>query len=44
LRNQEGDGFNDVLAALLKALESSTVPVATVVAANDFLKRMEAET
>jgi HEAT repeat protein len=43
LRNQEGDGFNDVLAALLKALESSTVPEATAVAALAFLKRVETE-
>ena len=44
LHNQDGAGFNDALAALLKALELNTVPEATVVAANDFLKRLETKT
>lgn len=44
LHNQEGDDFNDVLGALLKALESNTVPEVTAVTAHDFLKRVEAAT
>ena len=44
LHNQEGAGCTDVLAALMKALESNTVPEATAVAASAFLKCVEAET
>jgi HEAT repeat protein len=42
-RNQKMDGFNDLLAALTSALESSTVPESTTVAAYDILKRMKAK-
>jgi hypothetical protein len=41
LRNQKEDGFNDLLASLSDALESSTLPESTTVAANDLLKRMK---
>jgi HEAT repeat protein len=39
---QKVNGFNDVLAGLVEALERSSVPVATITAANDFLKRWNA--
>jgi HEAT repeat protein len=41
LRNQKEVGFDDLLAPLTKALESSTVPESTAVAAYDVLKRMK---
>ena len=43
LRHQKEEGFNDVLATLTKALESSTVPEVTTAAAYDVLKRMKAK-
>jgi hypothetical protein len=39
-KNQKKDGFNDLLASLMKALEADSVPELTIVAANDILKRM----
>ena len=44
LLKQKEETFCDALAALMKALESNTVPVATVVAASALLKCVEAET
>jgi len=44
LHNQDGGACSDLLAALLLALESNTVPEATAVAARNFLKRVEDET
>ena len=41
--NQKEDGFNDLLATLLKALESSSAPESSAVAAYDILKRMNAK-
>jgi hypothetical protein len=43
LVNQKEDGFNDLLSTLLKALESSSAPESSTVAANDILKRMNAK-
>ncbi len=40
-RNQKESGFNDSLATLAKALESTTVPESAAVAASEFLKRMK---
>lgn len=42
LRNQREEGFNDLLALLLKALETETVPEMTPVATYDILERMNA--
>jgi len=42
LVEQKEDGFNDLLATLLKALESSSAPESSAVAANEILKRMNA--
>jgi HEAT repeat protein len=43
LRNQKEVGFNDLLATLVKALQSNTVPESTPVAAYEILKRMKAK-
>jgi hypothetical protein len=43
LRNQEEDGFNDLLATLMTALESDAVPESAAVAAYEILKRMRAK-
>jgi HEAT repeat protein len=40
LVDQKEDGFNDLLATLLKALESSAAPESSAVAAHEILKRM----
>jgi len=40
LVDQKEDGFNDLLSTLLKALESSSAPESSAVAANEILKRM----
>jgi HEAT repeat protein len=40
LVEQKEDGFNDLLATLLKALESSSAPESSAVAAHEILKRM----
>ena len=40
LADQKEDGFNDLLATLLKALESSSAPESSALAANEILKRM----
>ncbi len=40
LVDQKEDGFNDLLATLLKALESSSAPESSSVAAHEILKRM----
>jgi HEAT repeat protein len=40
LVEQKEDGFNDLLATLLRALESSSAPESSAVAANEILKRM----
>ena len=40
LRNQRAAGYNDLLEALKKALESETVPESTALAALNILKRM----
>ena len=42
LRNQKAEGFNDLLAKLTKALESSTAAESAPLAAFEILKRMEA--
>ena len=42
LRDQNEDGFNDLLATLREALESLTVPESTPIAAYNILKRMNA--
>ncbi len=42
LADQKEDGFNDLLATLLKALESSSAPESSAVAAHEILKRMNA--
>jgi HEAT repeat protein len=42
LVNQKEDGFNDLLSTLIKALESSTAPESSIVAAHDLLERMNA--
>ncbi len=41
LRNQEEDGFDDLLKNLLLALKSSAAPESTTIAANEILKRMK---
>jgi hypothetical protein len=41
LRNQREEGFNDVLALLLKALDDTTIPETTMVAAYEILERMK---
>jgi len=41
LRNQKEEGFNDLLAILRTALESSTASESTPFAASDLLKRMK---
>lgn len=43
LVDQKEDGFNDLLATLLQALESSSAPESSAVAANEILKRMNAK-
>ena len=43
LMDQKEDGFNDLLATLLKALESSSAPESSALAAYDILKRMNAK-
>jgi roadblock/LC7 domain-containing protein len=43
LVDQNQEGFNDLLATLLKALESSSAPESSTVAANEILKRMDAK-
>ena len=43
LADQKEDGFNDLLATLLKALESSSAPESSAVAAHEILKRMNAK-
>jgi hypothetical protein len=40
LRNQDEDGFTGLLSTLTKALESTTAPVATKMAAYNILRRM----
>jgi HEAT repeat protein len=40
LVDQKEDGFNDLLATLLKALESSSAPESSDLAAHEILKRM----
>ncbi|RPI02967.1 MAG: HEAT repeat domain-containing protein [Ignavibacteriae bacterium] len=42
-RNQEEEGYNDLLAALRKSLKSGTVPATAAVAAYDILKRMKSK-
>jgi len=44
LVNQREDGFNDLLSTLLKALESSSAPESSTIAAHEILKRMNAKT
>ena len=41
LRNQKEVGFNDLLATLIAALESGSIPESTNVAAYEILKRMK---
>jgi HEAT repeat protein len=41
LRNQKEDGFNDLLASLMKTLEFNTVPISTFAAAHNLLKRLK---
>jgi len=41
LRNQKEDGFNDLLAALIKTLKSNSVPISRPLAAYDLLKRLK---
>ena len=43
LRKQKEDGFNDLLAALRTALESSSASESTPVAASNILKRLKAK-
>ncbi len=43
LADQKEDGFNDLIATLLRALESSSAPESSAVAANEILKRMNAK-
>lgn len=43
LVNQKEDGCNDLLATLLKALESSSASESSTVAAHDILKKMNAK-
>lgn len=40
LVDQKEDGFNELLTTLLKALESSSAPESSAVAAHDILKKM----
>jgi HEAT repeat protein len=44
LVDQKEDGFNDLLATLLKALESSSAPESSTRAAYEILERMNAKT
>lgn len=41
--NQNEEGFNDLLAILIEALDSKTVPESSTIAANEILKRMKTE-
>ena len=41
LRNQKENGFNDLLAALIKTLKSNSVPISKPLAAYDLLKRLK---
>jgi HEAT repeat protein len=43
LVDQKENGLNELLAALLRALESSSAPESSAVAANEILKRMNAK-
>jgi hypothetical protein len=43
LKNQKEDGFNDLLKALNKALESNSAQETTTIAAYDILKRLKAK-
>ena len=43
LRNQKEPGFTGLLSNLVEAIENSTVPEATTVAAYEILRRMKAE-
>jgi hypothetical protein len=43
LADQKEDGFNDLLGTLLKALESSSAPESSALAAHEILKRMNAK-
>jgi len=40
LVDQKEDGFNDLLATLLQALESSSAPESSAVAAHEILKKL----
>jgi HEAT repeat protein len=41
LRNQKEDGFNDLLAILIKTLESNSLPISTLAAAYNLRKRLK---
>jgi hypothetical protein len=41
LRSQKEDGFNDLLATLIKTLESNSVPISTLAAAYNLRKRLK---
>jgi hypothetical protein len=41
LRNQKEDGFNDLLATLMRSLEYSSVPISKPLTAYDLLKRLK---
>jgi thioredoxin-like negative regulator of GroEL len=41
LRNQKEDGFNDLLATLMKSLKSNSVPISKPLAAYNLLKRLK---
>jgi HEAT repeat protein len=43
LRDQSEDGFDDLLANLIKALESDSVPESSAIAAYDLLERLNAK-
>jgi hypothetical protein len=43
LANQKEDGFNDLLAALMKDLELGALSESAIVAAHEFLKRLKAK-
>jgi HEAT repeat protein len=43
LANQKEDGFNDLLAALMKALERGALSESAIVDAHELLKRMKAK-
>jgi hypothetical protein len=43
LKFQKEEGFNDLLKALTKALESNSAQETTTIAAYDILKRMKAK-